>query len=149
MFNLLIAYYTLLLCPVSRVLSVYKNERNILLSYHVNHQNTRGFFSTEENIEKNNSLRLVTRRLRQNMPVLFMYRWIKLKYTRSLTMAVSEHWLDGSIPTLKRKSAAHYGHSYALSVNVKCEKPFGHSVKIFGVLQWLLTHNLKNPDSIS
>ena len=41
-------------------------------------------------------------------------------------------------------AAAHYGHSYTLSVNAKREKPFGHSVKI---LIWCasitLTHNLK------
>ena len=37
----------------------------------------------------------------------------------------------------RRKAATHYGHSYALSMNWKCEKPFGCSVKIFGVLQQL------------
>ena len=32
------------------------------------------------------------------------------------------------------KGAARHGHSYALSENGKCEKPFEHSVAIFGVL---------------
>ena len=45
--------------------------------------------------------------------------------------------LMGPFLRSQRKAAAHYGNSYALSVNAKCENAFGHSVKIFGVLQQL------------
>ena len=45
--------------------------------------------------------------------------------------------LKGMGPFLRsqRKAVTHHGHSYALSVNAECQKPFRHSVKIFGVLQ--------------
>ena len=54
------------------------------------------------------------------------------------------NWM-GPFLRSQRKAAAHYGYSYAVSVNAKREKPFAHSVKIFWCASITPTHSLKNP----
>ena len=59
--------------------------------------------------------------------------YLKDELVCALVYSVVFKWM-GPFLRPQRKAATHYGHSYALSVNAKCEKPFGHRVKIFGVL---------------